>query len=252
MKYVREKLEVSEDALHNWSNYNEKHEIYAVSHTILWDYEYKCPYKGDAVKEKRRCYLHLYFNSEKASNDAKRMNHYLTQLRIELEKKQERPEHEKDYRKYFTVKDTPVRGRIVVPIDDAIQKATRGYGYFALLSNEMKDPIDALDLYRNKDLVEKAFGNLKERLNFKRTLVSSESSLNGKVFVEFIALIYLSYIKKKMQGHNLFSQWTLQGLLDELDVIECFETPGYSPIIGEMTKRQLDIYIAMGVEPPSL
>jgi transposase len=56
-----------------------------------------------------------------------------------------------------------------------------------LLSNEVKDPIEALEIYRNKDLVEKAFGNLKERLNFSRTAVSSDQSLDGKLFVEFIA-----------------------------------------------------------------
>ncbi len=36
------------------------------------------------------------------------------------------------------------------------------------------------------------------------TLVSSEKSLEGKLFVEFIALIYLSYIKKRMQDAGLF------------------------------------------------
>lgn len=248
---MREKLAQSKDALHSWSNYNGKHEVYAVSYTFLWDCEQKRPYKGDVVREKRHCYLHLYFNSEEASDDAKRMNHYLTQLRAELENRQERPEHEKDYRKYFTVKDTPIHGRMVTPNDESIQKATENYGYFALLSNEVKDPIIALDMCHDKDLAEKAFGNLKERLNFRRALVSSESSLNGKLFVEFIALIYLSYIKKQMQNHNLFSQWTLQGLLDELDVIECFEVPGYSPILGKITK-QSDIYTAMDVESPSL
>lgn len=35
----------------------------------------------------------------------------------------------------------------------------------------------ALEIYRNKDLIEKNFGNLKERPNFRRTLVSSEESL---------------------------------------------------------------------------
>ncbi len=74
----------------------------------------------------------------------------------------------------------------------------RYYGCFVLISNEVKDPIKALELYRTRDVVEKAFGNLKERLNCRRTLVSSDRSLEGKLFVEFIALIYLSYIKSKM------------------------------------------------------
>ena len=58
-------------------------------------------------------------------------------------------------------------------------------------------------------------------------------SLNGKLFVEFVALIYLSYIKKKMQDAKLFDKWTLQGLLDELDVIELFEAPGHGSVLGE-------------------
>jgi len=41
--------------------------------------------------------------------------------------------------------------------------------------------------------------------------VSSELSLNRKLFVAFIALIYLSQVKKNMQDAKLFEQWTLQG-----------------------------------------
>ncbi len=44
--------------------------------------------------------------------------------------------------------------------------------------------------------------------------------------VEFVALILLSYIKKQMQKHNLFKNYTLQTLLDTVDVIECFQRPG--------------------------
>ena len=65
------------------------------------------------------------------------------------------------------------------------------------------DAWNALELYRMKDVVEKAFGNLKERLNLRRTLVSSEQSLDGKLFVEFVALIYLSYIHRRMLDQSL-------------------------------------------------
>ena len=131
-------------------------------------------------------------------------------------------------------------------------EAARNYGYFALLSNEVQDPFEALSLYRSKDIVEKGFGNLKERLNFRRMQVSSELSLNGKLFVEFVALIYLSYVKKKMQDAKLFDKWTLQSLLDELDVIELFEAPEHGRVLGEITNKQIDIYEALGVPIPSL
>ncbi len=174
------------------------------------------------------------------------------QLQEELKRGKRNSEHEPLYTKYFHISTTPGRGSKVVANQEAIDEAKKNYGYFALISNEVKDPIEALELYRNKDLIEKAFGNLKERLNFRRTRVSSESSLDGKLFVTFVALIYLSYVKKKMQENNLFSKYTLQSLLDELDVIECFEQPEHKRLWGEITKKQMDIYTAMGVAPPSL
>ncbi|TYC85210.1 transposase, partial [Acetobacterium wieringae] len=128
----------------------------------------------------------------------------------------------------------------------------RNYGYFALLSNEVSDPFEALSIYRSKDIVEKGFGNLKERLNFRRMQVSSELSLNGKLFIEFIALIYLSYVKKRMQDAGLFEKWSLQGLIDELDLIELFEAPGHGRVLGEVTEKQKDLYQALGIDPPSL
>ena len=158
----------------------------------------------------------------------------------------------KDYDRYFTVTSTPKRGRKIIPKEDTMRETARNYGYFALLSNEVNDPFEALSLYRSKDIVEKGFGNLKDRLNFRRMQVSSELSLNGKLFVEFVALIYLSYIKKKMQDAKLFEQWTLQGLLDELDTIERFESPEHGRLLGEITQKQKDIFVSLDVDPPSL
>ncbi|MBS3970801.1 MAG: transposase, partial [Clostridia bacterium] len=70
-------------------------------------------------------------------------------------------------------------------------------------------------------------------------------------FVEFVALIYLSYIKKQMQVSGLFKKYTIQGVLDKLDVIECFETPGQQLRVGELLEKQKEIYHALGVEPPT-
>jgi transposase len=136
------------------------------------------------------------------------------------------------------------------PKQEAIDAAEKDYGYFALLSNGVKDPWDALEIYRSKDLIEKAFGNLKERLNMRRTSVSSSQNLDGKLFVQFVALIYLSYVKKAMSDHNLFGTYTLQEFLDELDVIERFEHPGRKPFLGEITKKQKELYNYLEIPQP--
>jgi len=172
-------------------------------------------------------------------------------MRSELKSGKRIPEHEKQYAKYFEVKTTPKRGTTVTVKEAAVKEAKRYYGFFALISNEKMDAITALEIYRNKDVVEKAFGNLKERLNMRRALVSSEQSLDGKLFTEFLALIYLSYIKKQMQVHDLFKTYTLQGVLDKLDVIECFENPGQELRVGEVLEKQKTLYTDLGVAPPA-
>lgn len=172
-------------------------------------------------------------------------------LRDELVSGKRIPSHEQQYAKYFDVKETPVRGTKVTVKQQASDDAKKLYGYFVLLSNDIKDPVEALQIYRTRDVVEKAFGNLKERLNCRRMLVSSDSSLEGKLFVQFIALIYVSYIRKRMQDKGLYRKYTLQGLLDELDVIECFRQPCKDLYIGEVLSRQKQIYLDMDVPEPS-
>lgn len=85
----------------------------------------------------------------------------------------------------------------------------------------------------------------------RRTGVSSDSALEGKLFVQFIALIYLSYIKKQMSEQHLYKSYTMQELLDDLDVIECFEQPGYALRVGEITKKPEGLYKGLGIRPPS-
>jgi len=233
----------------HYEYYNSNLELYVFTKTIAWNYEQERPYKGDVVKEERRMYLHLYFNPDKFSDDGKAFNRRLDTLKNELLSGLRVPEHEKDYRKYFEIKETPKKGISLTVKQDAVDAAHERYGFFVLISNEVKDPITALSLYRMRDVVEKAFWNVKERLNLRRTMTSSESSLEGKLFVEFVALIYLSYIQKKMEEKGLFATYTLHELLDELDVIECFMEPGKAPIQGEILKKQEQIYRDLGVAP---
>jgi transposase len=251
LKLVKTHLDKVRDKMRNWAHYSQTYQLYVCSMPVSWNYVQKRPYKGDTLRAKRRMYLHLYFCPERALEEEKSFNSRLVAWQAELESGNRHPDHEKQYAKFFEVKTTPVRGIKVIAKQQALAEAKRYYGYFALLSNEVKDPVNALEIYRNKDLVEKGFNNLKERLNLRRMAVSSEHSLDGKLFVQFIALIYLSYITRKMQQTKLFKKHTLQQVLDEFDVIECFEVPGQQLQVGEITKRQAELYIKLGIEPPA-
>lgn len=251
LSYVKEILDKERDTLDRWSNLNPQFGTYGICCPIDWEYSQDRPRKGDVLIEKRQAYLHLFYNPEKAAKDRADQNEHYNQLYYELTHNERKEYHTKEYAKYFDVVETPKRGIKATPKEEVMKAELRNYGYFAMLSNDVRDPFEALSLYRSKDIVEKGFGNLKDRLNFRRMLVSSELALDGKLFVGFIALIYLSYLKKKMQKAKLFDRWTLQGVLDEIDLIEVFQAPESGKVIGEVTKKQQELFHSLGITPPS-
>jgi hypothetical protein len=54
-----------------------------------------------------------------------------------------------------------------------------------------------------------------------------------------------------MDEQGLFKNYTMQELLDELDIIERYQQPGKAYHPGEMTKKQKSLYQYMGVDFPS-
>ena len=75
--------------------------------------------------------------------------------------------------------------------------------------------------------------------------------LGRDVFNETLKRGYLFYIKKQMQDNNLFKDYTLQQVLDKLDVVECFENPGDKLWVGEVLSKQSQLYLDLGVNPPT-
>jgi len=251
LSYVRKEIDKVYDTIRSYENLDEQHGLYRTTVLTEWNYQQERPNKKDTIEEKRRIYLHIYFNIDKYADDETAFDSKLLAMRRELQSGRRVPEHENFYKKYFEIKETPVRGVQVTVKEDAVRKNKRYYGYFALLCNEKMDAVTALQFYRNKDLIEKSFGNIKERLNLRRLLVSSERSLDGKLFVAFVALVYTSYIKNHMQEAGLFQKYTIQSLLDKLDFIECFENPGHDLRIGEVLSKQKQLYEALEISPPA-
>lgn len=251
LTFVRKQLDLVYDSIRQFQNYDPALDTYGFTVLTDWPYTEERPNKGGVLKGTRRIYLHLYYNIDKGAEDERNFDIMIAKYYHELISGQTNEKHEKDYQKFFTVKRTPKRGSQVTVNNDAISEAKRYFGFFTLLTNEKMDAFTALRLYRMKDVVEKAFGNIKERLNLRRLLVSSERNLDGKLFVEFVALILISYINKKMQDQGLYKDYTMQQLLDKLDVIECFLSPGHALRVGEILDQQKELYTKLGTGLPA-
>lgn len=75
----------------------------------------------------------------------------------------------------------------------------------------------------------------------KRTKVSSEEALEGKIFVQFVALTYVSYIHQIMSAHKLYKNYTMSSMLDEVDLIEIYKYDSKKIHYSEITKKQRNI-----------
>lgn len=178
-------------------------ELFAVSEYTTWNHH--------------RMYLHIYFNPVKAALDEKKFGHKIRCEYRELVTGKLVKEHQKDYERFFTVRETPIRGRQVEYNQNAIDAHKRNtVGWFVLATNDIKDPEKALEVYRLKDAVEKNFDDMKNDLDMNRLRIHSSQAMDGRLFIQYIAEILLSRIRSTMKDSGELNHHSVQEVLDEM------------------------------------
>lgn len=202
--------------------------------------------------KRHRCYVHLYYNAYIRAAAVDRFNAELVQYKKELESNACVEEHTQAYETFFIVKTTPKRGKHVSFNHEAIQKHINQYaGFQVLLTDTIKDPVEALLVYRNKDVVEKCFDDLKNQLDMKRLRMHSAEAVYGRLFVQFIALILMSGLRQEMRGCGLSETYTARELLQEMMTLTKIHYTGrYGHILTELTKPQRDILQKLNIQLP--
>lgn len=75
---------------------------------------------------------------------------------------------------------------------------TRTCGCFVLGSSEVKSAPEALNIYRQKDTVEKAFNNYKDKCGGRR-IRCRECALEGKVFITYLSLCLRLMLERRLE-----------------------------------------------------
>ena len=204
-------------------------------------------------EDNRRCYLHLYYNAHARADAVDRFTDELMRCKEELESGKLMSEHQDTYDTFFMMKTTPKRGVRVSYNDEAVRQYINRYaGFQALLTNSIKDPVEALLIYRDKDVVEKSFDDLKNQLDMKRLRMHSSEAVDGRLFIQFIALIYMSALRKEMRKSKLIERYTVRELLQEMETLTKVKFSGkYGHILTEVTKPQREILEGLNVALPN-
>ena len=167
------------------------------------------------------------------------------------------------YERYFTVKETPKRGRQVKRRQEEINKYKQDRaGYWVILTNCEKDASRALTAYRERSLVENQFDDLKNELDMHRIRTHNSETMRGRLLVQFLALVICSVIRQGLDvawndrnnpGDDRFTRrYSLSETMLRLGSYRKTRISGrYGTVVSTPTKTQREIFKAFGITTQS-
>ena len=158
-------------------------------------------------------------------------------------------QHAAVLKKFFDIRKA--KGIFILKRDkESIEKAIKQMGYVIILSSRSMNPREIILLYRHKDCVEKCFDNMKNELSTNRLRVHSIESMDGRLFITFVTLIFFSWIHKIMREKDLSKKYTVEEVMYELKKLKMIELTNQRRVLTEITKTQKDLFKKLVNEVP--
>jgi transposase len=228
--------------INSFENFICDYNVYGITKTSFFKYLHTNDGKIDLKNKKFKLYIHIFYDALKAEQEKHKFLNNLTKT-IERFKNNTATVADKHLITQFCTYEPIDNKNFALTLNNQIINThCQSFGFFSLLSNNINDPKEALSIYRNKDSVEKSFENLKNRLNLRRTSVHSFESLEGLLFIQFIGLIFTSYINYIMKTNDLYKNYSMETLLDELDIISAYKYQNNETHFSEITSKQKEIF----------
>jgi transposase len=196
-------------------------------------------------------YVHVYFNVSAATKMKEDLIAHVTALRLKAMQDPENTQYRSEFDRYLIIRKSEKHalGYTVNIREDVIQNELAYASWLVLTSNHVKDKQEAIDIYRDKDVVEKGFDSYKNRLDLNRFRIHSDNSMHNKSFVGFIALILMSSIHMVMKDQDMYRDRTMKQLIRTLDK-QKLQTIDGNRILYPITKEQKGIYEKFGLDLP--
>ena len=200
---------------------------------------------------KHKVFAHVYYNSRKAQGIREDLYAHVATLRERAMEEPEKCSDKADYTKYLIIRRSEKAdiGYTVSLREDVVEAQMETAGWLVVISNFVSDAKEAIKIYHEKDIVEKGFNRLKNSLDLGRIRVHSETNMQNKVFVGFLALILLSGIHNVMVDKKLYGKMTMKKLIMVLSRLKLQMVNG-SRILFPVTKEQRLIYEAFEIREP--
>ena len=226
-----------------------REELYSSSNAIMvGDKIYYAKTYSDMLNN-RRVYYHVYYDEERHMLEKKHLMQKVLQLENQLVEGSLKIT-DKTAKHYFTFQKTKDGRYNIHRRTEVIDAEKELAGYFVILTNHYKDSKLMLEIYRRKDVVEKSFDNLKNDLDLERLRIHSDEAMEGRIFIGFISLIIMSYIREHMRVHDVYSRFSFNELMAELKKLRVIIFKDGRKLLTEVSANQKYIFQSMGMKVP--
>jgi len=195
----------------------------------------------------RHLTAHVLYNPERALTERNELYNQVVWLKEMIEAGIKIHGFENEIEKYLIIKNGKA---IKIQINQqAIELELETSGWLVILGNGKISVQKAHDIYRKKDVVEKAFMKYKNTLGLYRLRVHGDERMRNKLFVAFMALALVSHIHKIMKEKDLYKKMTMEKMFLTLSKLKKIAINGQN-ILRPLTKEQHEIFSAFSISRP--
>ena len=208
------------------------------------------PYAKAVIREDFgiRVKAHIYYNPAKAAAEEEILFDELERCECALREMSEPPARSLHYDRYFKINRPKEGGVAFIRDNEKINAIISRLGFFIIVETDFEvSSLDVLMTYRQRDVVEKSFDDLKNELDMKRLHCHNDDTTEGKMFVAFFALILRSSMQNKLRTYLADTGLTFSSVLKELQKMKFVQTRDGKKLLSPITKRQRDIFNALGL-----
>jgi transposase len=161
----------------------------------------------------------------------------------------------KEYKNYFVIsKAKYARQRSVEYNLENIKQHRNNYaGHICFMTNDrtVSTASDALREYSTRDYIEKDFDEMKNDLDMRRIRVHTDGRMAARLFIQFIAEIFMREIRVCMNSSDECKKLTRHQIFNHIKAIYKVKFKGkYKYIYPALSKTQRNILEALGIRAP--
>jgi transposase len=197
---------------------------------------------------------HVFYSPSKAADEEYILWERIRRMEDELQRMSKARKLPRRYTDIFTIEGAGDGKELSFMRDAAkIDARIARLGYFVLITNDQElDSPSCLRIYREKDVIEKAFCGMKNHIDFKRMRTHTTPTTDGKLFCGFIALVLRSALATKIAKDVDTTGMTVPEVLGHLSKLKRITYADGSVSHTAVTKAQKAILKAVGITPEEL